>query len=116
MTTLNYNGYVAKVTYDEGDQDMHGVVTNTAATLHFAGRSIDELKQAFADTVNEYVAWCHERGKDPEKPYTGNVSLRIPPTLHRALATSALDEGTSVNNFIARLLEDGMQRRVKEKT
>jgi|SRR5215469_486479 len=110
---LKHKGYLADVTYHEGDQDMHGVVTNTSATLHFAGRSIDELKKAFADTVDEYVAWCRERGKDPEKPYTGNLPLRITPTLHRVLATTALDQGTSVNKVIVKILEDALHDRLE---
>jgi hypothetical protein len=40
---LEHKGYIAKVTYHEGDNDMHGQVLNTAKdVLHFAGRSIDD--------------------------------------------------------------------------
>jgi predicted HicB family RNase H-like nuclease len=102
---LEHGGYIAKVTYDAGDLDMHGVVLNAAATLHFAGRSIDELQQAFADTIADYQAWCSERGKEPERPYSGNLPLRIRPELHRALALAAARAGKSINGYLAGLIE-----------
>jgi predicted HicB family RNase H-like nuclease len=53
-----------KVTYEEGDKLMHGSMLNTRAMLHFAGRNIDEMKKAFADTIADYN-WCGERDVDP---------------------------------------------------
>jgi predicted HicB family RNase H-like nuclease len=102
---LEHDGYLAEITYAEGDRDMHGLVINASATLHFAGQSIDDLKKAFADTVDEYVAWCRERGKEPEKPYSGQLPLRLSPKLHRALAVKATHAGQSMNTYVARLIE-----------
>lgn len=48
---LKHDGYIALVSYDEGDELMHGSVVSARAVLHFAGRDIDELKAAFADTI-----------------------------------------------------------------
>jgi predicted HicB family RNase H-like nuclease len=102
---LEHKGYIAKVTYHEGDKDMHGQVLNTAKdVLHFAGRTIDELQKAFADTIADYEAWCKEEGEEPERPYSGNLPLRIPPELHRALAHAAVKAEKSVNAYVTCLI------------
>jgi predicted HicB family RNase H-like nuclease len=71
--------------------------------LHFAGRSIDDLEQAFADTIADYEEWCRERGKEPERPYSGKLPLRIAPELHRALAMAAAKAGKSINSYVSEL-------------
>jgi predicted HicB family RNase H-like nuclease len=102
---LEHNGYIAEVTYTANDRDFHGVVLNAAATLHFVGRSLDELERAFAETIADYEEWCRERGKTPEKPYSGNLPLRIAPELHRALAAAAARAGKSINGYVSELIE-----------
>ena len=103
---LKHDGYVAEITYQDGDETMHGVTTNTSAILQFAGCDIAELKVAFADTIEDYCEWCRERGVEPEKPYSGALSLRIPPELHRRIAEKAAEAGESVNQFVAGRLEE----------
>jgi len=103
---LKHEGYIAEVGYEEGDELMHGAVVNARAVLHFAGRDIDELKEAFADTIEDYREWCKERGVEPERPYSGTLSLRLPPELHRRVAEQAAKAGESINQFIAERLEE----------
>ncbi len=86
---LRHEGYIAEIAYEDGDERMHGATINTRALLHFAGRDIAELKAAFADTIADYREWCRERGVEPEKPYSGALSLRIAPDLHRRIAEKA---------------------------
>ncbi len=102
---LKHEGYVAEISYEDVDETMRGATINTRAVLHFAGRDIAELKTAFADTVEDYRDWCRERGVEPEKPYSGALSLRIAPDLHRRIAEKAAEAGESVNQFIADTLE-----------
>lgn len=103
---LRHEGYIAEVGYEEGDALMHGSVVNARAVLHFAGRNIDELKSAFADTIADYRDWRQERGVEPEKPYSGTLSLRIAPELHRRVAEQAAKAGESINQFIAERLAE----------
>jgi predicted HicB family RNase H-like nuclease len=105
MTTMTHDGYVATVELDEEAGLFHGEVVNTRDVLTFQGRTLDELKTAFADTIADYVAWCRERGKEPERPYSGNFTVRLSPELHRRIATAAARQGKSVNAFIAEILD-----------
>lgn len=103
---LKHEGYIAEVGYEEGDEMMHGAVVNARAMLHFAGRDILELKAALAETIADYRDWCKERGAEPEKPYSGTLSLRISPDLHRRVAEQAVKAGESINQFVAERLEE----------
>ena len=105
MTTMTSDGYVARVQLDEEVGLFHGEVINTRDVLTFQGRTLDELKLAFADTIADYVEWCRERGKEPERPYSGNFTVRVSPELHRRIAAAAAREGKSVNAFVASVLE-----------
>jgi predicted HicB family RNase H-like nuclease len=102
---MTHDGYVAMIELDEDAEFFHGEVINTRDVLTFQGRTLDELKVAFADTVADYIDWCRERGKEPERPYSGNFTVRISPELHRRVATAAARNGKSVNAFVAEALE-----------
>lgn len=57
------------------------------------------------DSVDDYIAWCGERGETPEKSFSGHLKLRIPPDLHKKLAKEASQTGVSLNSLIAEKLK-----------
>ena len=68
MTMMTCKGYEAAVEYDEDAEIFHGEVINLADVITFQGKSVSELKKAFAGSVEDYLAFCKARGEDPEKP------------------------------------------------
>ncbi|MFN2433442.1 MAG: type II toxin-antitoxin system HicB family antitoxin [Gemmatimonadota bacterium] len=58
-----------------------------------------------ATSIEDYLEWCSERGKEPEKPYSGRLLVRATPSLHRAVAGAAARERQSVNAWVTRALE-----------
>ena len=105
MTTMHHNGYEALVTYDEDAELFHGEVLNLRDVITFQGQSVTELKTAFADSIEDYLAFCKARGEEPEKPYSGQFVVRIDPPLHRAVVTAAKRSGLSLNKWVATILE-----------
>lgn len=105
MTTMTHDGYVATIELDESAGLFHGEVVNTRDVLIFQGRTFDELRTAFADTIADYIEWCRERGKEPERPFSGTFTLRLSPELHRRIAAAAARSGKSVNSYVAETLE-----------
>ena len=101
MNMMTHDGYVATLEIDEELGVISGSVTNVKATLHFQGTSVAEVRAAFAETIADYRAWCVSEGREPEKPYSGTLSLRMEPELHRKVAAAAAKAGKSVNGFIA---------------
>ncbi len=71
MNSMAYKGYEAVVAYDEDAELFHGEVINTRDVIAFQGQSVEELKAALADSVEDYLTFCRERGEDPEGSYSG---------------------------------------------
>ena len=105
MNAMSYKGYEAVVEYDEEAEVFHGEVVNTRDVITFEGRSVDELKAALADSVEDYLAFCRERGESPEKPFSGQFVVRVDPSLHRKVAGAAKRAGASLNKWVAAALE-----------
>ncbi len=64
MTTMQLDGYVAAIERDDAAGLFHGEVIGTRDVLTFQGRTLDELRTAFADTLTDYRDWCVARGKE----------------------------------------------------
>jgi predicted HicB family RNase H-like nuclease len=83
---VEYKGYIGKVEFDDEASLFHGEVINLRDVITFAGETVQELRQAFQGSVEDYLAFCAERGEEPEKPFSGTFTVRIAPELHRAIA------------------------------
>jgi predicted HicB family RNase H-like nuclease len=101
---MKYKGYVGQVTYDEEAKIFHGEVIGLKDVITFQGESVKELEQAFKDSINDYIAFCRERGEDPEKAFSGNVHVRMNPKLHAKLVLEAAKHGVSLNDIITQKL------------
>jgi len=108
MSFMKYKGYRAKIEYEEEDQIFHGVVVNILDTISFYGKSVDELTDAFRESVDGYIAFCRERGEQPEKPYSGKFQLRMPPHLHQLISLAAKTQGVSLNTFITEHMQEAL--------
>ncbi|MEO7653380.1 MAG: type II toxin-antitoxin system HicB family antitoxin [Bryobacteraceae bacterium] len=97
---MTYKGYQAIVELDEEADLFHGEVINTRDVITFQGSSVEQLKQAFEDSVDDYLELCASRGEDPEKPYSGRVLVRVPPEVHRQIMSEARRQGKSLNAYI----------------
>jgi predicted HicB family RNase H-like nuclease len=97
---MKYKGYEAVITLDEAAGVFSGEVINTRDVITFQGASIQELKQAFEDSVEDYLEFCAERNEAPEKPVSGTLSLRMPPELHREISMEAKRQKKSLNSYI----------------
>jgi predicted HicB family RNase H-like nuclease len=97
---MEYKGYVGHVVFDDEANIFHGEVINTRDVITFQGRSVEEIRTAFQGSIDEYLSWCKEREKEPNKPFSGKFVVRISPELHRSIAISAKHEGKSLNRWI----------------
>ncbi len=101
MNTFTYKGYTGAVEVDPKAGILFGRVLDLDAVLTFEGETVKEAEQAFHDTVDDYLDWCAERGKEPEKPFSGKIVLRMPPDVHRAAVAAAARERKSLNAWLA---------------
>lgn len=94
---MEYKGYKARVEVDTDAGILHGEVEGIRDVITFQGKNVDELREAFHDSVNDYLAMCAERDEEPEKAYSGKFLVRLDPDLHRELAITASRSGKSLN-------------------
>ena len=52
---LNYKGYTGHVEFDDEASIFHGEVLDLRDVVTFQGKSVDELFQAFRDSVDDYL-------------------------------------------------------------
>jgi predicted HicB family RNase H-like nuclease len=72
MTTMTFKSYEAALEYDEEAEIFHGEVISLRDVITFQGKSVAELKKAFAGSVEDYLAFCKARGEDPEKTHAAS--------------------------------------------
>ena len=101
---LNYKGYSGHVEFDDEARLFHGEVLDLRDVVTFQGKSVDEIEQAFRDSIDDYLEFCEERGTEPDKPFSGKLILRLSPELHRKVYTSSKQEGKSLNQWISERL------------
>ena len=101
---MEYKGYMGKAEYDDEAEILHGEVINTRDVITFQAKSVNELNQAFHESIDDYLAFCSERGEEPDKPFSGQFVTRIPSELHRKLNTAAALEKMSLNAWVAKQL------------
>ena len=111
---MEYKGYFAKVEFDDDANIFHGEVINLRDVITFAGETAEEIKQAFQDSVDDYLEFCAKRGENPEKPYSGKFVVRVEPELHKKVTIEAHKAGKSlnvwVNDAISKALKDNTQQ------
>jgi predicted HicB family RNase H-like nuclease len=105
---MEYKGYLGLTQLDIEADVIHGEVANVRDVITFQGKSPAELWQAFVDSVDDYLAFCHERGEKPDKPYSGKFVTRLGPELHRKISARALAEGKSVNAWVGEQLQNAV--------
>lgn len=102
---MKYKGYTGHVEYDDQAKIFHGEVLGIKDVVTFQGTTVDEIEQAFKDSVDDYLAFCVERGEEPDRPFSGKFNLRIAPTLHAKLSLQAKLNNLSLNNYINEVLK-----------
>jgi predicted HicB family RNase H-like nuclease len=107
-----YKGYAAEIWFEEDDASFHGLVSGLRDTVHFAGRTPEELTEAFHESVEDYLAFCDEQGKQPERPFSGKLALRTTPEIHQMVGRAAASEGKSINQWISDTLAEAARKRV----
>lgn len=107
---MEYKGYVGKVEFDDEAGIFHGEVLDTRDVITFQGKSVAELKTAFQGSIDDYLAFCEERGEEPSKPFSGQFVTRIPPELHRQVKLAAGISGKSLNAWVVEQLQTAVAR------
>jgi predicted HicB family RNase H-like nuclease len=105
MNILHHKGYHARIVFDAEDEIFTGRLSGINDQISFHASTVQELKMAFIEAVEDYLETCARVGKSPEKPYSGKVMFRIAPDLHAQAALAAELSGISLNQWAAQALQ-----------
>ncbi len=104
MSTMTYKGYAAGIEYSDEDDCFLGHIAGIRDVIGFQAESVRELRAAFEEAVNDYLAVCEKSGRAPQKAYSGRLMLRVPPEVHARAAIIAEAHGMSLNQWAAEVL------------
>ncbi|MEP7219265.1 MAG: type II toxin-antitoxin system HicB family antitoxin [Bacteroidota bacterium] len=103
---LKYKGYTGKIEPDFDAMIIHGQVIDLTDVLTFRGESLREVEADFRHTIDDYLELCKELGKTPQRPFSGTLSIRVPPELHKRIAIRAASESKSINQWLIEACEN----------
>ena len=98
---LEYKGYYTQVEYDYDDCVLYGKIEGIGDLVNFDSESASGIEQAFHEAVDEYLAFCSEMGKEPDKTYKGSFNIRMSPEMHRQAAYQAAKAGLTLNQYVS---------------
>ena len=106
---LKYKGYTAVVNFYPEDNILVGDIINTKDTITFSADKIEDVEKRFHEAVDQYLEFCSENDVDPEKPFSGNIPLRITPQLHHDVSVASAITHESINSFIKKAIEHKLE-------
>ena len=106
MKNLEYKGYIGSIDYSEEDGVLYGKIEFINALVSYEGESINSLKKAFEESVDDYLDLCAETGRQPEKPFKGSFNVRVEPELHKGAARLAKHQDITLNHLVASALKE----------
>ncbi len=105
MNLMTYEGFQAKIEYDEDLDQFRGEILGLNGGADFYGKNPKELRAEFKKSLEVFLAVCEEKGIEPRRNFSGKFNLRISPELHARLAIAAQAEGKSINSIAQEALE-----------
>ena len=102
---MTYKGYAARIDYDDEDGLITGRIAGIRDGVGFHADTVDGLRAAFREAVDDYIETCAKIGKEPQKPYSGRMMFRVDPEIHRKAARAAELSGKSLNQWAEEILD-----------
>jgi len=109
-TTMTYKGYTGEVEYDAEAKVLYGHVIDFDDVITFESEDAREIEKEFHRSVDVYLDWCAERGKEPKKPYSGTLYVRTTPDVHRAAVIAAARKHESLNTWLTGVIAMATQK------
>jgi predicted HicB family RNase H-like nuclease len=103
---LKYKEFLGTVHYSAEDEVFYGKIEGVDDLVSFEGTTVEELKQAFIEAVEDYNELCVKTGRTGEKTYKGSFNVRIAPELHRQAARKSIEMGISLNQLIEKAIRE----------
>ena len=101
---LEYKGYHTKIEFDSIDMVLRGKIEGINDYVDFECEDPKCVEAEFHKAVDDYLEFCKEVGKEPEKEYKGTFNVRIAPELHKKFVIFAMKNGESLNSAVEKAI------------
>src|SRR4051794_27787621 len=103
---MTYKGYTGVIEVDEEAGELYGRVVGLGRDgISFVGQTIEEARACFEKSVDFYLEHCAATGKEPERPFSGILTVRVAPETQRELARVAGLRGVSPEQLAGERLD-----------
>ena len=103
---LEYKGYHTKVEFDSEELVLRGKIEGINDLINFECKDTKDVEKEFHEAVDDYLEFCKEVGKKPDKEYKGSFNIRINPELHKKLAIVAMEQGDTLNASVEKAIQE----------
>lgn len=105
---LDVNGYKAIINFDPEKDVFRGEFVELNGSADFYATDVATLKQEAKTSLDVFLDECKKCGIQPKKQFSGKFVLRLSPEVHRAAVIAAEASGTSLNQWIVKLIEEAV--------
>jgi predicted HicB family RNase H-like nuclease len=108
---MNINHYTYRVTWSAEDNEHVGLCAEFPSLSWLAStpeKALAGIRRVVAEVVQEMTD-AGDPIPEPlaEKEFSGRFVVRVPPMVHRSLATEAAEQGVSINRLVSAKLAAG---------
>ena len=102
---LKYEGFIGLVSFSAENEVFYGRLEGIDELVIFEGSTVEELKSAFKEAVEDYLVICKEVDKSPIKSYKDSFNVRVQPKTHQKAFLKATEMGVSLNQLVEKALD-----------
>jgi predicted HicB family RNase H-like nuclease len=110
---FTYKGYTGQVEVDAEADILFGTVIDINDVVTFQGKTVEEARQEFQNSVDFYLEFCEKLGEEPERPFSGKLPYRTSPETHRKIFIAAKKAGKSINAWMDEVLSEMAEKAIK---
>jgi predicted HicB family RNase H-like nuclease len=109
---LTYKGYTGHLDIDTETGILFGRVLDIKDIITFQGQTVEEARQEFYNSIDDYLEFYEELGESPDKPFSGKFHFRTTPETHRKITIAATKEGKSINRWMEEILTQAADKTI----
>lgn len=83
---IEYKGYYTNVQSSPEDHILHGKIEGIRDLVNFECESASEVEEKFHEAIDDYLAFCEDMNRMPERPCKVFFNIRVTPEIHRQAA------------------------------
>jgi len=102
---LRHANYVGSIQFSLEDGCLHGRVLHINDLITYEGDTLPQLQAEFKQVVDGYLEHCRSIGKQPDKPYTGSLNVRLGAERHRGLIEMSVQRKRSLNTLLCEAVD-----------